>query len=89
MSHSTSDRQHFRETLLAVVDTQIATNQPPATRLTYARLLAEGHTEEKARRLIASVLTLEMQTVLQNQQPYSEDRYVEALQRLPLLPGQS
>ncbi|HEY9736905.1 MAG TPA: hypothetical protein V6D06_11500 [Trichocoleus sp.] len=85
-SSRSSRRSRLRETLLDVVETQIQTDTPPATRETLERLVAEGHPDDEARRLIASVLTAEMQAVLQEQQPYSEERYVAALRRLPQLP---
>lgn len=81
-----NSRQHFRETLLTVVDTQISDNSPPETRLTFERLLAQGHSQAEARRLIACALTHEMHQVLKEQQPYQETRYVQTLQRLPQLP---
>ncbi|MBD2258156.1 hypothetical protein [Pseudanabaena sp. FACHB-2040] len=83
------NRQHVRETLLTAVDTQIRDNAPPETRLTFERLVREGQSEDDARRLIARVLVTEMNTLVQAQELYSEERYIAALQRLPQRPGTS
>jgi len=71
---------------MEVVDNQLRDGTPPETRQTFDRLLADGHTEEEARRLIACVVTSEIFDVLKNHQPYDEARYITALRRLPTLP---
>jgi len=72
--------------IMEVVDNQLRDGTPPETRQTFDRLLADGHTEEEARRLIACVVTSEIFDVLTNHQPYDEARYITALRRLPTLP---
>ncbi len=69
-----------------VVDNQLREGTPPATRQTLDRLLADGHPEEDARRLIACAVTSEIFDVLTNRQPYDEARSIAALGRLPTLP---
>jgi len=72
--------------IMEVVDTQLREGTPPETRQTLDRLLADGHTEEDARRLIACAVTSEIFDVLTHKQPYDEARYLAALHRLPTLP---
>ena len=72
--------------IMEVVDNQLRDGTPPETRQTFDRLLADGHTEEEARRLIACAVTSEIFDVLKNRQPYDEARYITALHRLPTLP---
>ncbi len=72
--------------IMEVVDTQLRDGTPPQTRQTLDRLLADGHTEEDARRLIACAVTSEIFDVLTHKQPYDEARYLAALHRLPTLP---
>ncbi len=72
--------------IMEVVDNQLRDGTPPETRQTLDRLLADGHTEEEARRLIACAVTSEIFDVLKNHQPYDEARYLAALHRLPTLP---
>jgi len=72
--------------IMEVVDTQLREGTPPETRQTLDRLLAAGHSEEDARRLIACAVTSEIFDVLTHKQPYDEARYLAALHRLPALP---
>jgi len=72
--------------IMEVVDNQLRDGTPPETRQTLDRLLADGHTEDEARRLIACAVTSEIFDVLTHKQPYDEARYVAALRRLPTLP---
>jgi hypothetical protein len=48
--------------------------------------LSEGVKEDEARRLIGRVVVSEIFDVLEEGQPYNEERYVYALKRLPELP---
>jgi len=72
--------------IMEVVDNQLRAGTPPETRQTLDRLLADGHAEEDARRLIACAVTSEIFDVLTHNQPYDEARYLAALHRLPALP---
>ncbi len=72
--------------IMEIVDNQLREGTPPETRQTFDRLLADGHTEDKARRLIACAVTSEIFDVLKNRQLYDEARYIAALHRLPVLP---
>ena len=72
--------------IMKVVDNQIRNNDPPQTRQTLQRLVADGHSEEEAKRLIACVVSVEIFDVLKQQQPFDLDRFVKALDKLPTLP---
>lgn len=72
--------------ILEVVDNQIRANDPPETKQTYERLLAEGHADEEARRLIGSVVTIEIFGVLKNKEVFNLERFVRSLNNLPQLP---
>ena len=69
-----------------IVDNQLRDGTPPETRQTLERLIAEGHTRQEARRLIACAVVSEIYNVLQRHEPYDEARYIAALQRLPTMP---
>ena len=69
-----------------VVDNQLRDGEPPETRQTLDRLMAEGHSEAEARRLIAAVVASEIFAVLKRKHPYDQAAYVAALQRLPKMP---
>jgi len=69
-----------------VVDNQLRDGEPPETRQTYERLLAEGRSPVEARRLLAAVVSSEVFEVLKHKRPYDRAGYVAALNRLPKLP---
>lgn len=69
--------------LLEVVENQLRDNTPPETKQTLDRLIKEGHSEEEAKRLIATVVATEIFGVLKNKRPYDQARYIAALNRLP------
>ena len=72
--------------IMKVVDNQIRDNDPPQTGQTLQRLVADGHPEKEAKRLIACVVSAESFDVLKQQQPFDLDRFVKALDKLPALP---
>ena len=76
----------LRETILKVVDTQLAKNDPPETQQTYRRLIEEGHTEQDAKLLIAHVVAVEIFEVVNRREPFDHSRFVQALNRLPEIP---
>ena len=69
-----------------VVDNQLRDGEPPETKQTLERLLAEGHSRSEARRLIAAAVSSEIFEVLKHKRPYDQARYVAALARLPKMP---
>jgi len=72
--------------IMKVVDNQLRGNDPPQTGQTFKRLMAAGHSEEEAKRLIACVVSAEVFDVLKQQQPFNLERFVKALDKLPTLP---
>ncbi len=72
--------------ILEVVDNQIRSLNPPATKETFNRLVGEGVTESEARCLIGCIVASEIFDTLRHNQPYNEERYVSAFKKLPDLP---
>ena len=72
--------------IMKVVDNQLRSNDPPQTGQTLKRLMAAGHSEEEAKRLIACVVSAEIFDVLKQQQPFDLDRFIKGLNNLPTLP---
>lgn len=77
---------NLREAILKAVDNQLANNNPPETQQTYQRLIREGHSEQDAKLLIASVVAIEIFEVVNRKEPYNHVRFVQALNRLPEIP---
>jgi hypothetical protein len=77
---------YARAMILEVVDNQLRSNDPPHTQQTFKRLIAAGHSEEEAKRLIACVVSAEIFDILKQQKPFNLDRFVKALDKLPTMP---
>lgn len=72
--------------ILEVVAKQVQENDPPETKQTYDRLIHEGHSDEEAKRLIGSVVAIEVFGILKNQEVFNLSSFVQALNKLPELP---
>jgi hypothetical protein len=72
--------------IMEVVDNQLRSNDPPQTGQTFKRLIAAGHSEPEAKRLIACVVAAEIFDVLKQQQPFDLARFIKALDNLPAMP---
>ena len=72
--------------MIQVVENQIRASDPPETKQTYERLLAEGQSPKEAKRLIACVVSTEIWETLHNQKEFDHERFVAGLERLPKLP---
>jgi hypothetical protein len=77
---------HLRAAILKAVENQITNDNPPVTRLTYERLLREGISKDDAKVLIGSVVAVEIFEVVNRCEPFNQERFVKALNRLPELP---
>jgi len=77
---------HLKATILEVVDNQLRANDPPETRSTLDRLIAEGYSETAAKELIGCVVTSEIYDVMKNKEEFDRQRFVDALNKLPQLP---
>lgn len=75
----------LKAAILEVVDNQLRENDPPETRQTLDRLIAEGHSKGEAKKMIGAVVSLEMFDVLKKKEPYNHERFAKALNRLPKL----
>lgn len=72
--------------LMEMVNRQIAESDPPETRETVERLLAEGYSPEHARRMIGFLLAREFTYSMLRGKSFDIRRYVETLRRLPEIP---
>jgi hypothetical protein len=69
-----------------VVDNQLRADDPPDTRTTLNRSIAEGYSEKDAKELIGCVVTSKIFDVMKNKEEFNLKRYVDALDKLPKLP---
>ena len=77
---------YVKKAIMEVVENQLRAGDPPETKETFDRLLAEGHAEHEARRLIACVVVSEIFEVMKHSRSFDAKRYAQTLSRLPELP---
>ncbi|MFO7983376.1 MAG: hypothetical protein R6V08_08000 [Desulfuromonadales bacterium] len=82
----TEKSQRIKSAIIEVVDTQIATDDPPETKQTLDRLVSEGFSEKESKELIGTVVVAELFDVMQEEKEFDIDRYVDALDKLPERP---
>jgi hypothetical protein len=78
--------KHLNAAIMEVVENQLRDMDPPETRQTYDRLLAEGIPEKEAKRLLGAVVASEIFDILKKQEPFNLARFTKALSDLPKLP---
>lgn len=87
MIDTRSERRYFNPRLkahfLQTVQNQLDENNPPETKQTYDRLIAQGISDEDARIHIAQAVCVEVWDCLHNQNPFNLERFVKNLKRLP------
>lgn len=83
---SQEDPAIARAAIFEIIENQIEADTPPETRQTLERLMAEGHTEEDAMKLIACVVATVIFDTLKASSTYDEAAYIKGLLALPRLP---
>lgn len=78
--------KNLNAAIMEVVENQLRNLDPPETRQTYDRLLAEGFPEQEAKRLIAVVVTTEIYNILKSSRTFDKAKFIKALSDLPKLP---
>jgi hypothetical protein len=72
--------------ILEVVENQLRDNDPPETRQTVERLMAEGYSAEESRRLIGIAVSVEIYHVMRDREVFNLNRYLWNLALLPQEP---
>ncbi len=72
--------------ILEIVENQIRDSDPPETRQTVERLIAEGYTADEARRLVATAVTVEIFHIMRDREPFNRQRFLWNLAHLPRAP---
>ena len=69
-----SNDKTVRDAYLDTVMSQLDSGDPPETKTTYDRLVAEGQTRNHALQLIAAALRVEMNRMLTEATPFDNER---------------
>jgi len=83
---SEPDRRLAREALFEAIENQMNAGNPPATKETFDRLRAAGHSRKQTMKFLACVLLCELNEMIRDNRTYDEMSYVNRLKMLPQLP---
>ncbi|MCV4268531.1 hypothetical protein [Pseudomonas capsici] len=82
-----NDEEEFTaSTLIEAIENQIEADNPPAAKATYNKLTLVGYEREDILELMAHVLAIEIDAMLEEDRPFNTQWYETALRALPELP---
>ena len=82
-----SDEEEFTEnTLVEAIENQIESEDPPAAKATFNKLTLVGYEKEEILNLMAHVLAVEIDAILEEDRAFNTEWYEAALRALPELP---
>ena len=85
-----NDEEEFTEsTLTQAIENQIESDNPPAAKATYNKLTLVGYEREDILNLMAHVLAVEIDKMLDEDRAFDTDWYEAALRALPELPPEN
>ena len=81
-----NDEEEFAEsTLVQAIENQIESDNPPAAKATFNKLTLVGYEREEILQLMAHVLAIEIDALLEEDRPFNTEWYETALRALPEL----
>ncbi len=81
------DEEEFAEkTLIEAIENQIESDNPPAAKAVFNKLTLVGYEREEILNLMAHVLAVEIDAILEEDRPFDTQWYEAALRALPELP---
>ena len=82
-----NDEETFAEnTLIEAIENQIEADNPPASKATFNKLTLVGYEREEILNLMAHVLAVEIDAILEEDRAFNTEWYEAALRALPELP---
>lgn len=76
------DGLNLHKIIMQSVEVQIRDNDPPATKATFERLIANGHDEVTAKEMIASVIAEEIYLRMKDNRKVNEEIFAARLAEL-------
>lgn len=71
--------------IIETIEKQMRDNNPKCTTEVFEKLVASGHSEDMAKKMMGAVLVEELYYVLKSEELFNEERYREKLYKLPVL----
>jgi hypothetical protein len=85
--HNENDEEEFAETtLIQAIENQIESDNPPAAKATFNKLTLVGYEREEILVMMAHVLAVEIDGILEDDRPFNTAWYEQALRALPDMP---
>ncbi|NVZ19160.1 hypothetical protein [Pseudomonas costantinii] len=85
-----NDEEEFTEsTLTQAIENQIESDNPPAAKATFNKLTLVGYEREDILNLMAHVLAVEIDKMLEDDRAFDTEWYETALRALPELPPEN
>ena len=85
-----NDEEEFAEsTLVQAIENQIESGNPPAAKATFNKLTLVGYEREEILQLMAHVLAVEIDGLLEEDRAFNTQWYETALRALPELPPEA
>ena len=85
-----NDEEAFTEaTLTQAIENQIESGEPAAAKATFSKLTLVGYEREDILNLMAHVLAIEIDAMLDEDRPFNTEWYETALRALPELPPEA
>ena len=82
-----NDEEEFAaSTLIEAIENQIEADNPPAAKATFNKLTLVGYERDDILELMAHVLAIEIDALLDQDRPFDTQWYETALRALPELP---
>ena len=82
----TTPPSNLKQVIIDIVNEQIASDEIPEVALTHERLIAEGFSDQEAKKLIGKALSTEIFGMLKEKNNYNRQKYIKTLAMLPKMP---
>ena len=85
--HDHDDDEAFaEETLIQAIENQLEADNPPAAKAVYNKLTLVGYERDDILQMMAHVLAVEIDAILEEDRAFNTEWYEAALRALPTLP---
>ncbi len=83
------DEQFAEDTLIQAIENQIESDNPPAAKATFNKLTLVGYERDDILEMMAHVLAVEIDKILEEDRAFDTEWYEKALRALPELPPEA
>jgi len=88
-SSNDEDEQFAEDTLIQAIENQIESDNPPAAKATFNKLTLVGYERDDILEMMAHVLAVEIDKILEEDRAFDTVWYEAALRALPELPPEA